>query len=493
MPIDFQNIPVTIRVPGVYVEIDPRLAFGGLFRLRERLIVIGQKLSTGTAPVDAPARVLTADDAAELFGRGSMLHEMFVALKAANRFTETWALPVADDLAAVAAAGSVTIGGAATAAGVINLYIAGQRVRLRVAVNEANSVTASNLVAAINAAVDLPVTAAVDGVVNTQVNLTARNGGEAGNDIDVRLNYFAGEELPNGLTVTISAMTGGAANPDITAALAALGDEKYEHIVMPYTDAANLNTLETLLDERWGPLKMIEAFAYSAIAGTLSELSTFGNTRNSQLVSVIGAQNSPAPPYVWAAVYGATIAFHGNQDPARPFQTLELVGVLASNDPADLFTLEERDILLNDGIATFTVDDGNGAVRIERAITTYQTNQQGIPDPSFLDVNTVLTLSFVRRDLRFFIFRTFDRFKLADDGTPVAPGQAIATPGIIRDHIIGRFLQWQDAGLAENVEQFKQDLVVERNADDPNRVDVLVPVNIINQLRIVAVLQEFRL
>lgn len=491
MPIDFQNIPITLRVPGVYVEIDNRLAFGGLFRLKEKILVLGQKLAAGTAAANTPVQVTRTGQAAELFGRGSMLHAMFVALKEANGFSESWALPLDDNGAGVAATGTITIGGAPTAAGTLNLYVAGKRVQIAVASGEAALTTAAALNAAINADLDLPVTSVVN-VTPEQLDITARHKGETGNDIDLRVNYFTGEQLPAGLTVAFVALAGGTGNPDITAALAALADEPYEHIVMPYTDAANLTLLETFLLDRWGPLKMVEGFAYSAAAGTHAALTTLGNSRNSFLLSVLGAQNSPTPPWIWAAVYGATVAFNANNDPARPFQTLTLKGILPPNAKSDLFTLEERDLLLNDGIATWVVDAA-GKARIERAITTYEVDAQAIPDPSFLDVNTVLTLSFLRRDLRFFIGKTFPRHKLADDGTPVPPGSVVATPSIIRDHIIARFLQWQEAGLAEDIGQFKQDLVVQRHATDVNRVDALVPVNIVNQLRIIAALVEFRL
>ena len=48
-------------------------------------------------------------------------------------------------------------------------------------------------------------------------------------------------------------------------------------------------------------------------------------------------------------------------------------------------------------------------------------------------------------------------------------------------------------GLVENMDLFKANLIVERNANDPNRVDILFPPDLINQLRIMAMLVEFRL
>ncbi|WP_337441523.1 phage tail sheath C-terminal domain-containing protein [Desulfovibrio sp.] len=38
----------------------------------------------------------------------------------------------------------------------------------------------------------------------------------------------------------------------------------------------------------------------------------------------------------------------------------------------------------------------------------------------------------------------------------------------------------------ENFDQYKADLIVERNANDRNRVDVLAPPDLVNQFRIFA-------
>jgi phage tail sheath gpL-like len=45
----------------------------------------------------------------------------------------------------------------------------------------------------------------------------------------------------------------------------------------------------------------------------------------------------------------------------------------------------------------------------------------------------------------------------------------------------------------ENGKAFKENLVVERDPNDPNRINVLYPPDLVNQLRIFAVLAQFRL
>lgn len=67
------------------------------------------------------------------------------------------------------------------------------------------------------------------------------------------------------------------------------------------------------------------------------------------------------------------------------------------------------------------------------------------------------------------------------------------TPNTVRAELISEYANDEFNGLVQNSTLFKQNLIVERNADDPNRLDVLYPPNLINQLRIFAVLAQFRL
>jgi phage tail sheath gpL-like len=172
-------------------------------------------------------------------------------------------------------------------------------------------------------------------------------------------------------------------------------------------------------------------------------------------------------------------------------QTLRLPTVMAPF-PAFRFTFQERDLLLRDGISTFQVNDA-GQVVVERAITTYQTSPSGAEDISYLDVETIKTLSYIRYDLRTMIALRFPRHKLANDDTAFARGQNVVTPGTLRAEIIARFKQWEAAGLVEGVDQFKQDIIVVRSESDPNRVDALLPPDLVNQFRVLAAQIEFLL
>lgn len=83
------------------------------------------------------------------------------------------------------------------------------------------------------------------------------------------------------------------------------------------------------------------------------------------------------------------------------------------------------------------------------------------------------------------------RHKLASDGTRYSPGQAIVTPSVIRGELLALYRELEYAGIVENFDAYKADLIVERNGSDRNRVDVLAPPDIVNQFRIFAMKTMF--
>ena len=119
MAISFDNIPTTIRVPLAYVEFNNENALTGTAANPYKLLVIGQKLTSGTHPKLSPVRITSADQAATLFGVGSMLHAMFAAIKKANSYVETWAIATEDASSGQKASATVTLSGSTAKSGTL--------------------------------------------------------------------------------------------------------------------------------------------------------------------------------------------------------------------------------------------------------------------------------------------------------------------------------------------------------------------------------------
>jgi phage tail sheath gpL-like len=489
MTISFNQIPANLRVPLFYAEFDNSRAVQGGATQEYRTLLIGNRLASGTKPALQLERITSAEQAAEYFGAGSVLADQAAAFLKINRIHPLYCIALEDLMAGVKATGKIVFTGSVPSkAGTASFMVGGRNIKIGVSLTDTATTLATALFNAINAD-SLCVVEATNATAG-EVDLVAKNKGEFGNEIDVRHSYFAGEELPAGVVVAITAMSGGTGNPDVDTVWPVIGEDQYILMSSPYLDAQNLGKMETELAERFGPLKQVDGYAIYGKRGTFGTLITIGDTRNSQFTTIMGMRG-PTNPWVWAAALAAQVANSASIDPARPFQTLVMTGVLAPSK-AELFTLEERNQLLYGGIATFNVDAG-GNVLIEGVITTFKENAFGSPDTSYLYLNTPLTLSYLRFDLKARITLRFPRHKLANDGTRFAPGQAVVTPNSIKAEIITKFREWEEKALVEGFDQFKSELIVERNADNPNRVDVLMPPDLVNQLTVLGVKIQFLL
>ena len=488
MPISFNLIPAALRIPGVYIEFDNSLANNALPNFK--LLVMGQRLSTGTVAEGVPTQVTSGEQAETFFGRGSMLAEQIKAIKEAQQFFDVWAIALDENGAGAEASGTITFTGPSTEAGTLNIYIAGKRVQVAVASGDADTVIAAAANAAINLDTSLPVTATV---LLGVVTLTSKWKGETGNDIDVRMNYYD-EETPAGVGVAIVAQSGGTANPDVSTAIAAMADEWYNWMVMPFTDAANLVLLETELDDRFGPMRQIGCRAFAAHRGNHASAVTLGDSRNNPHVTIMGTNVAPQPPYIWASVNAVTGAFNLANDPARPLQTLKLIGIMAP-EKSIRWTDNERNLLLYDGIATYKVAS-DGSVMIERQATTYQVNSSDLPDDSYLDIQVPETLERIRFRQRQLFSQKFPRHKLAEDDARFGAGQAMMQPKIARAELIALYFTMEQDGWVQDAEGYKDSIIAEigdgNGSGDRNRLNIQDSPKLVGQYRVHGQKTQFR-
>lgn len=495
--ISFNNIPDTIRTPGAYAEVDNSRALKGLVQNPHKVLIIGEKSSSGNAAIEV-IKQITSDGLADgFFGVGSILARMCNIFKQNNPNTELHAIALSKT-GGTKATGLIKFDSAYSATADATYYLMINGVPCYVNLTSAWSVTdvCSAVVAKINSMDKLPVVASTSASAagSGHINITAKISGTLGNYINIRGNYYVGQSNPAGWSVNgivYTQPTGGATDPSLTDAWAVIDGVQYQHIIQPYIDATNLTSLENELADRFGPLIDLQGAAYGAVRGTQASCTTLGNSRNSPHNTIIGAYGSPNSPEEWAAAMGAVCSWNLNNDPARPLYGLKLKGILP---PAvtDRFTRSERDILLYDGISTWLCDSSD-AVFLERIITTYQTNLQGSIDPSYLDICTLATLAEIRYQYKARMTSRFitQRYKLADDSFPVQPGSFVVKPKTIKQEIIALFAELQEKGLIENLSDFASNLVVERNAADRTRVDVLLPPDLVNQFNILATLIQF--
>jgi len=169
---------------------------------------------------------------------------------------------------------------------------------------------------------------------------------------------------------------------------------------------------------------------------------------------------------------------------SRPLQTLWMEGVLAPKLITDRFNAQQRQVLYYDGIASYHVRK-SGEVCIDRAVTTYQLNDWGVPNSTWLDVETMHQAAYAVRYLKAKVTGVWGRASLRDENPHGIQG--VATAQDVRDTIVHGYRELSQLNVVENEDLFEQVLVVERNLLDPNRVDAFIPADHVNQLRIIGV------
>lgn len=468
--ISFDQIPASIRKPGKYIEFNTKLAVRTLSTNAQRMLIIGQKTSEGNVAQLVATTIFSDAEAARYFGYGSQCHLMTRAAIKANAYLDLTVIALDDATAGTPAAGTVTITGPATSAGALTLYVGNQEVVIGIESADTAAEIATALIAQITDQPDLPViaTAGAAGVVN----IAAKNDGLCGNDIS--LGYNIGGAA--GVAVVIVAMTGGLTNPSIATALAVAFAEQYDLICTPYNNQTDLTTLRTHIESVSGPIEQRPAIGVYAMNGALAAATTLsadidcGSIIN-PYIRYTAATIRKSMPCEIAAAMAAVMAFE--EDPARPLNTLELVGI-AVPDITDRLSRNEQENLLRNGVTPLEIGPGE-RVQIVRAISTYTLNAQGVTDIALLDITTIRTLNYVRKAIRERIVLRFPREKLSSK-----------TPPKVRSEILDVLYKLQDLEIVEEVDANKNGVIVERDLQDVNRLNAKIPTDVVNCLHVFA-------
>lgn len=491
----FNQVPINTRVAGSYFEIDGSRASG--FVANHTALIIGQSLAAGTADNDVAVLVPgTGESAGALFGQGSNLAAMVAAFRENNPTMTLYALPMADLEAGVKADIDITITGSATENRALPVYIAGKRVFVSVSVGDTAANVATAMVAALNAVTDLPVTAtAAAGVVT----LTAKNAGEVGNDIRFMVavrGILSGEKVPSGLVISAPGdgyLAGGSGNPDIAGALAAIGSQEFNYIGVPWSDSATLDAMSALLETKQAAGSEIDVKAFAGRRGTLSELVTYGTSRNDRFVSVIESFDAPMPAWARGMRYMGQASAKLFNHPARPLFGLELIGEMAPPKKSR-FGWGDKNTLLFSGI-TVTDVSADGKVRLNMPITLYQTNEFGDASEAYLLVNTVAQLGRVRDELQSVINSRImaQRPILVDDGTAIDEAIPHVTPKSVKATLVAHYAYMVTLGFVESLEEFEARLQVGKSTTNSYRLNVIYQPDLSNPLYVFAAKIEFEL
>lgn len=498
----FDEIPYDWLEPGTYLEVKPNYRNAGVFPYPVRAHIVGQKLAAGTLAPGDVVEVVRPDDAIGLFGEGSIGAEQVAAFRKINRTSPLYVQALADDGDSVKAAGSFKFAGAVSASVVLRFLVAGKQVRFTAAATDTPAAMATKLAAAITAETALTVTAEVDGVDTAKVNVTAKHGGEVGNDIDLRVDVSA-QPLPSGLTVTVVAMAGGTGNPDLQEALDVIENDWFTEIQHPWNDATNMAAFAEDLARRYRAMSKLDAKGFVGKRGTFGELGTWGELTNSPFITCAGLNRPKSSSWVLSAVCAGLAAFHLTNDPARQLRSLALTG-FDGPDRVDQFTETEQELLLRKGVSSFD-HLTDGTTTVSRMITTYKESNLGVADRAWLDIMVPAVMSRIRYDWALYVSLLYPRAKLLDDEDSAAfigrvdgdeddedPGNAVVTPRRMHASWAARCRLYANRAWIENVERTVKESQFARSEDDKNRLESRLQTLIVGNLMVLAGSLEFQ-
>lgn len=459
--IDFDTIPGSIRVPGQYIEFNTRNAVQGLPQNPQKVLMVAPMLTAGIQPALEPVQLFSDAEAADLFGQGSLAHLMVRQAFANNPYLDLTVIGIADHSAGVQATATVTLSGTATALGVVEITIGGKQVSTAVNTGETAATVADRLKTAITAA-DVTVTASGSGAA---VTLTAKHKGEIGNESG--LTVSTGN---TGLTYQANAFTGGAKNADIATALSKVAGKHYHIICSPFSDDANAKALSNHITNVSNAIEQRGCIGVLGMSAALSTATTATGEINDGRMTCAWYKGAVEPNGIIAAGYAAVLAFE--EDPAKPLNTLEIKGLAVTPDAQWPLFAECNNALYN-GLTPLTVV--NNRVQIMRAVSTYTKSANNTDDPALLDITTIRTLDYVRRSVKERIALRFPRDKLSDRLLPK-----------VKSEILDVLIKLDQAEIIENAEANKGKLVVARAQNDPNRVNAIIPADVVNGLHVFA-------
>jgi len=329
-------------------------------------------LKTGVA-ANEPIRVFSDTEAGEKFGFGFPAHLAARQTLKKSGVVPVFIFPIAEAGGAVAADGEILVAGTATKAGTASVYIAGQRLGVAVAKGALPAAVATDIVAAINANINLPVTAVVNGVTAEQVDITSKYLGAIADDITVTVNIsqFEVDAAPESVTYTITTMTNGAGVPTVTGALNEFGDTWVTYVVNTFGgDSAVLDEFSDFNETyRWDPL--VQKF-FRAFWGAVDPWATVTAITDARKLDRTNG-NIPSPaayslPLELAALGVGAMAARNQNNPAQPYTGLLLDG-LTPGVPSDQWVYTERDAAIKAGSSTTLLLDGE--IQLEDITTHY--------------------------------------------------------------------------------------------------------------------------
>lgn len=476
------------RTIGIKTEFQQLRGNNNAFILPQRVAVVGVGSSSVSYSTTESRTVTSSLQAGQIFGFGSPVHlavrQLLPDIGEGVGQIPVTVYPVAQT--GDAATGTITVTG--TKVGSTTYFVrVGNHLTTSITIADATSVadTATAIANAINANVNMPVTAAAAAGV---VTLTSKHTGLSANSITFAV--LSPDGL-GGLTFALAAMSGGTGTPALTDALNLIGQTWETLIVNCFTesDTTAIDAISTWGEGRWGALNHMPAVSFVGSRTTSpSDLGTnLTNTRRTQrtnaLVAVPGSNDLP-----WEIAAGAVaqVANLAQINPPHDYGGRALPNLVAGGANQQ-WDFDDRNVAVTTGVTTTEVI--NGQLSLSDTVTFYRPANE--PNPGYRFVVDIIKLQNI-------IYNIALRFNSSDwNGAPLIPdgqfssNRTAKSPKLARSLLNGLTISFGDEAIISDPDFTNTNTVVAINSTNSKRLDVTYPVKLSGNTNQVAVDLDF--
>lgn len=482
-------------VPGNYIAVNFAQGPASSGTTNYSAILIGNKLSTGSATVDTTVygpdttiQLASEDDAKNLFGQGSELHQMWKAFVKVNPVTSLYAIAVTESVGSQATGTIAITCAAATAPGTLRVVIGTTVIDTGIALTDVAATIATNAAASINAVPDLAVTATPS---SNNVNITARQKGLRGNAIRISAQVIG---TGTGATVTPlarTALTGGTTADNSTVALATIASSRFYYQVSAAEDATQLGALVSQTDSNAAPTIGIRSRVFAGSVVSLANTITVATGRNSARAEIVWQENSDLTPALLAsnaaAIYSlfetalgaqSSLNYDGFGNDAVTSQYWKIPALLSGA------TVSRTSVksALNNGITPVAISRPGASYLVKRVTT--RSLSGAIADYRIRDAHKVTICDFYSDDLLNKANLELGGKAIGDDVVlgQRLPGATVVTPKTFKNLIVKLLTEYSNKDLLQNVEDIKAGIQVVREVSPSTRLSARIPLQPIDIL-----------
>jgi len=452
--IETKTLPSGMLKPGVYGELNTSTGANALPANIQPLLLIGQRTSAGVQSALKPLQIFGAGEAAAAFGTGSVAHRMALSAFKVSTSVPVFLVAVDDAASSAAATAVLTLTGTSTAAGSIVAFFGNDRLELGVAAGVSPGATVTALVAAVNAATYLPITAetTTDGVAK----FTFKNKGTVGNQLTLNVSCSAAGMSLSSQRIDFA---GGTVDPDLQPALDKVFAGSYVVYAHYLQDALSCGLLKAHVDTISGSIEQRPARAVVGTNSTVfSNATTLSATLNDERDHIAYARGCRKPGYELAAATAASLA--EETDPAVPLDGKVVPGIDVP-DTVYLFSRSEQEALLSAGVTP--LEPVGSDMTIVRMVTT-RTKTAGTTDLTLLDTGTIACMDYVRLSCNTRIKLVFGRATLDD-----------RTPALVVIQAVDVLYRLQDLRIVQQVDKYKAYVTCDFDANAKGRLRLRIP------------------